>query len=362
MAMMKITSDVIANLKSSSSSTAQNIAVEIEKANRLLETDIEMAIVRARKVLDLIMRNSCSFSGINPGTKPLEKLLDEMRRNNCLQDIVERHCRIIKDFGNIAAHGLTSSEFTEADNSLSTVEAELCFRSLNIVTKWYAEKILPYMREDFPMKVFHGDKTDFSTIKGTLSVDELVYPPEYRVNSRIISGWYQKNPNIYTLVVDKNNNRVVGYINAMPLENSYFKKIQTGTIIDVTIPPEAIRSFDFPDFYKLYISSIAIDPSYHGTTAFKLLYDGYIEKLLELARNEIFISEIIADTVTEMGEKIAKYIGMKKVKRTNHDSFIYQVTLLPPSLRLTTTKGKNLLIFYKKKYEEFKDLLDFSAQ
>jgi hypothetical protein len=91
-----------------------------------------------------------------------------------------------------------------------------------------------------------------------------------------------------------------------------------------------------------------------------MLYEAYFDKLLNLARNDVYVSEIIADAVTKDGEKLCNFIGMKKINDTNHDSLIFKTTLLPPSIRVTTRKAKNLALLYQNKYEEFKELLDIN--
>ena len=53
-------------------------------------------------------------------------------------------------------------------------------------------------------------------------------------------------------------------------------------MMDVTILPDFIKTYDLPDFYYLYFASIGIHPSYQNSNAFKVLYDAFVEKLLQL--------------------------------------------------------------------------------
>ena len=111
----------------------------------------------------------------------------------------------------------------------------------------------------------------------------------------------------------------------------------------------------FTRFLSLILRSIGTHQSYHNSNAFKVLYDAFIEKLLQLARIEIFIVEIMEDAVSNESIRLCKYVGMTEIKTMNN-SAIYKVSLLPPSLRITSSAGKNLFSFFKSKYENFKEL------
>ena len=103
-----------------------------------------------------------------------------------------------------------------------------------------------------------------------------------------------------------------------------------------------------------------IDPAYQGSDAFRLLYESYLTRLLELAKREMYVVEIMADVITEDGLRLAEFVGMKRLRESRHGTFIYKGTLLPPALRVTTHICKQLTGFYKAKYAELKELLELS--
>lgn len=47
------------------------------------------------------------------------------------------------------------------------------------------------------------------------------------------------------------NQENIGYINAMPINNTLYEIIKKGEIIDVTINDENIETYDLPDTYNL---------------------------------------------------------------------------------------------------------------
>lgn len=163
------------------------------------------------------------------------------------------------------------------------------------------------------------------------------------------------------MVVDTTTNKVVGYVNAMPLEPVAFEDLQKGGTIDLALPLEAVRAYDFPDLYLLYVASVAVDPSYQSSTAVRVLLEGFIDKLLELARQEMFVSRILADATSAEGERLARLVGMTRARGSTHESAIYETTLLPPSLKFLSNKGRALITFYTKRYENLRDLLQAGA-
>lgn len=179
-----------------------------------------------------------------------------------------------------------------------------------------------------------------------VGIDGSVYSSEFQGVYETCLRWWQRNPSIYVMIEDGFTQRIVGYINAMPLSDNYYNLIKSGKTIDIDIPCEEIETFDFPDTYRLYFSSIAIHPDYHNTSAFKALLDGFMIHVLQLFDREIYFSSILADAVSDVGEKLCKYMGLEFLKETNHGSKIYEGNLIPPSIRPTTILCKRLISTY----------------
>lgn len=303
-----------------------------------------------------MIRNIANINCLSSGTKPLDNIINELSRNSILPPLIVKHCKVVKEFGNLAAHGDNISMSNSSQCDLSEYEAQLCVDSITVIARWYFDSIVPNLSQENPYCAITGKDIQLDMIDQTIEIDNLIYPEKYRGMKDVCYAWFEKNPHIYTLIQDKQTERVVGYINAIPLEKEYYQRLEKGATIDLEIPANEIRRYDLPDFYFLYFASIGIHPSYQSTSTFRALYDAFIETLIKFTHQDIFISEIMADAVTEEGVRLCKYAGMKKVIDSNHKSTIYKVSLLPPSLRVTTKAGKNLTGFYSRKYEEFKDL------
>ncbi len=358
----KIDLNLIKELRCSSISTAQAIANELYKINQIIDIDPEMGLVRIRRVLELILRNISEQNNIKVGTKPLEQLLMELAKDKIIPVLVQKHCRVIKEFGNLAAHGTNQLSFElsteQVSDVISDIEIVMCIQSLGIITNWYKSHIIPNLQQEEHYTLISGQQITRDLIDQAIHIDNLIYPNELCGIQDICYAWHEHNPDIYTMILDPITNQLVGYINAMPLEPSYYNLIKSGQTLDVDIPTTEIKQYTLPDFYFLYFSSIGVHPSYHNTSAFRILYDAFINKLIELSKRGCFMVEILADAVTPEGLKLCKYAGMSKVCTTNHQSEIQSVMLLPPSLRVATTSGKILTTFYQKKYREFQEIID----
>lgn len=191
-----------------------------------------------------------------------------------------------------------------------------------------------------------GRKVTPEMIYQAVGVDNKVYSSEFQGIYETCLNWWNKNPDIYVMIEDCSTNKIVGYINAMPLSNEYYHRIRSGETIDTELPFEEIETYDFPDTYKLYFSSIAIQPEYHNTSAFKALFDAFMIHMLQLYDREIYFSSILADAVSVSGEKLCNYLGLNHIIDSNHGSKIYEGALMPPSIRPTTILCKRLISAY----------------
>lgn len=348
---------LIKRLRACRAATPVAVAADLFKFNKIASIDAEMAIVRARRALDLLLRSIATNAGIVTGTKPMDQVLAEVRRAGAIPAVIERHVRLVKEFGNIAAHGVDTDDAVDSHVVLSDAEVALCAESTTLVVNWFLGAVVPALPDSVRYVVRSGVQVTERMVDQACALDALVYRDELRGVPEVCRSWLRWNPEIYTMLIDPGVDQVVGYLNAMPLEDEAYRAIERGTGLDVAIPTEWIRKYELPDFYRLYFCSIVVHPSYQATTAFKALYDAFIDHLISLAEREIFFTEILADGVTRAGMRACEYVGMRRVRETDHDSVIFKVTLLPPALRITSTRAKSLSTYYASKYEEFRTLL-----
>ena len=337
---------IIQQLRNNPSAVANAIATDLYMFNKIACIDPLSGIIRLRRALDLMIRSVASSNGIAPGTKPIEQVLQEISKKNVMPRLVQNYCRIIKEFGNFAAHGQEDPSFFESEQ-ISGEEAELCSHAIVNVLIWFEGQLSSIPTDSSPYIVISGSQVSAEHVKQAVEIDHLNYPQQYSGVLEICLAWHQRNSDIYTMILDRATGNVIGYINAMPLKDDFLDKILSGNTLDVDIPIDQINTFDLPDRYRLYFSSIGIHPSYQSSAAFRVLYNAFIEKLGFLARQEIYFTEIVADAVTPEGHRLCLYAGMKEIKKSRHNSSIYRIDLIPPKIRITTKAGEALVQAYK---------------
>lgn len=206
--------------------------------------------------------------------------------------------------------------------------------------------------------IITGKQITLEDIKQAVYLDTVVYDNIYHVDTAQCESWFAVNPDIYVMAKDLTTNRVVAYINISPVTDECYEKIKNGDFIDTGISSDMILSYDMPFPYSVYFSSIVIHPDYQNTEVFMEIFNAVIDKFLVLGEREVFIRRMLADAVTKHGEKFCKLFGMSKVKDSSHDSFLYEISLIPPKFRILSKKTKQLFEYYQKKYEESSYLFD----
>lgn len=248
-------------------------------------------------------------------------------------DGAERH---LPDLYHAICQHITAKDVPAANNLIHNRANEIISNTISL------------LNTDSDNFVCHlGRKITQDMIYQAVCIDQSVFSTEFQGIYDTCIEWWKKNRYIYVMIEDPLQKRIAGYINAMPLTNEYYHRIRSGETIDVNIPISEIETYDFPDTYKLYFSSIAIHPDYQNSSAFKILFDAFIYQIMHLFEREIYFSSIVADAVTPAGEKLCKYIGLTHTIDSNHDSKIYEGSLIPPSIRPTTFWCKRLIASYQ---------------
>lgn len=199
-------------------------------------------------------------------------------------------------------------------------------------------------------RIVAGRDLNDRMIRGMMSVDASVYPSEI-LSPTIALSWLARNPDIYTVVLDAADDHVCGYVNAMPIADGYFRELESGNVDDAHIPARAIRLYDAPGVYKMWICSIAMAPAYQCTRAYTLLLDAFTESLIGLAARGIFVSEIMCDAITMGGERLAERAGLRPVVQSPRGTWIYHGSLLPPKILLPSSNSDTLRALYERKHQ-----------
>lgn len=194
-------------------------------------------------------------------------------------------------------------------------------------------------------------------IQEVLDMEAEVYPEDERQPLSFCIQYFEVNPNVYLFFKDMDTGKIVANIDICPISDECYEMIRSGTFRDREILPDMVLSYDLPSLYNLYFEGITIRPAYRNTGLFLFMFNSLVKMFLSLGEREIYAQRMIADAVTSGGVKFCKLFGMTRVKESDHDSTLFEVSLLPPKFRITSKPTKILYDYYSRKYEEVKDFL-----
>ena len=202
------------------------------------------------------------------------------------------------------------------------------------------------------ISIVTGREVTVEDIAQAAYLDTLVYDDIYLVTVDQCKEWMAVNPDIYVLAKDTQKDRFIAYANLMPVTDECYERLKNGDFIDTGITADMVLSYDMPFPYSLYFASIVIHPDYQNSEVFMEIFNAIIDKFITLGEREVFIRRMIADAVTKNGEKFCKLFGMTKLKGSDHDSSLYEITMIPPKFRILSKKSKQLYDYYQKKYND----------
>ncbi len=111
-----------------------DIKRSLEQFKRLAQPDPAMALVRARRVLEYVIRDLFQrHISEKPGTRPLDNLIARLVQENILDLHLKAYVDQVRELGNAATHGEIGKEFSEAD-------AYRALDALMVVLDWYFKR------------------------------------------------------------------------------------------------------------------------------------------------------------------------------------------------------------------------------
>lgn len=326
------------------------ISKSLQKILDVSSIDLCMSINKAEVVINSLLIEIYKDINKNSVLTPNEILEFIIKEKKINKNIIE-HFKLIKQL----SFQIFQSNCCE--NIVSHSDYEICKLSLQSIINWFYNtyyREIPKEKRIF--SIIKPHRITKEDIEESFQIEKKLLPHDIISPVKVVIEWYNHNPETLMGIRDEITGQLVGFFNTIPITDELFAKIESGNYIDTYIPLSEIRQYDLPDFYKLYMCSVCIDPVYQNTNVFRLLYNAFVDFLLELAtEKEVFVTDIIADAVTNSGEKLCKTVGMQHVTASTHDSQIYKATLIPPSIQLRNENGRKLVSFCKRKYDEFKE-------
>src|SRR5579863_396120 len=113
----------------------------VKKAITLANIDPDMALGRARKVLDFLVADLYKREfGRSPGTQPLENSVQQLAKAGKLPRTMVAYANSVRELGNVGIHG--SGEAITEEDVVSSLE------NLMRLVAWYCEQVRPGASEE----------------------------------------------------------------------------------------------------------------------------------------------------------------------------------------------------------------------
>lgn len=215
--------------------------------------------------------------------------------------------------------------------------------------------------------IVQNEEVTDDDITQALELDRKIYkiPDGEQFDITKCKNWNEKTgQQVYTIIKDPITKKVVGYINAVPVNDKCYEEIKAGKYADVEINDEDIVAYEYyptrPQKYNLYFASIVVDSKKDLFRRSYELYNAFLNKIIIFTQINIIFSRMIADAISDEGKQLCENSGMKKIKDTNHDnSTIYEMELYPPNFSaVRKEKLKELYDVLMAKYKEIGEIDD----
>ena len=153
------------------------------------------------------------------------------------------------------------------------------------------------------LEVIKGSNASRDILQQAFLVGQRTYGVDIMSDFTVMEKMHATNPNIYNFLVETSTGMCIGYTSIVPLDKGGLESTLRPDFQHIKC--EDIITFTFPGFYFVHLSSIAVDPAYRDLSkAFSILLNAYLEDLLKLSNQDIYIVGMSADAITTNGHRI----------------------------------------------------------
>jgi len=198
--------------------------------------------------------------------------------------------------------------------------------------------------------IVRGRDATLQEIEDVVRLDAASFDACYCVSAEADYNLFRANREGSFLIRERATGVIVGYSMLLPVSRETYAMICRGGFVDTALSPEMVVKLDSPGVYNLYFAAVAVHPEHRGARMILGLLDAMVQDFIDLAKRGVFIEKMLADVVSRDGEKFCRFFGLKKVCDTNHRSKIYEVSGLPPTMRVTTEATRQLQELYDARF------------
>lgn len=338
--------EILRKLASYETVNSEIISIRLKEYLNLLENQKEYLVLSAKQIVKIVSKDLLEMKN--------EKTIIDNVDNISLLSLLKKYNIGSANFREYVEFIISQDSEKNAYDYISIINKALC----NILT-YYIHTRYPLSLSFSQIEVVFSDELSYDDFNDMFEIDKKVMRGDLIADVETAYGWFKYNKYTHIGVRDINTKKLVGYFSVLPITDETYNKIVSGDFEDKNFTSDDIEQYIFPDFYRVYIAGVGIDPEYQNTGAFIKLYNALIDLFISLAKNgEIYISEILAEASTKQGEKFCKMVGMKKISNTNNDTDVYKLITIPPEFKLKNQKGKELHNLCQQKFEEYRDYFE----
>lgn len=155
-------------------------------------------------------------------------------------------------------------------------------------------------------------------LNGVLKLDAMVYQDDLQGSYDSLKERLDANDEMYLLLYEKEE--LIGYLCFFPITKRLSDSIyQDSKIHDDDIEKEDIEIYHKNKKTDIYILSIVINPKLRTKDATTLLINSFINFMNEKIKKGYKIGKVLGTVVSEKGERFARNLGLKEVKRIEND-------------------------------------------
>lgn len=211
--------------------------------------------------------------------------------------------------------------------------------------------------------VQHANEVTVEELEQVILLDRESLDSCYQVTAGEDYALFKANKENGIIVRERATGEIVGYSMLLPINDEMYERIKTGTFVDTDFRPEMVIKYGEPGIYHLYFASVVVRPDHRSASLILTMMDAMVQDFIDLTSRGIFFENMIADVVSRDGIKFCRLFGLNEVCATNHNSFIYEVSSLPPMMRVTTPTTKRLYDIYRAKFaDEYGEEADFLGE
>ncbi len=198
------------------------------------------------------------------------------------------------------------------------------------------------------INIIQGTEVTINHIAQALELDRISYGEIYQLQLNTCLDYFNANPEIYIMAIEKETDKVIGYINFSPITEDMYNLLSSGQVVDTILDARDILSYTKGSVLWGYFSSIVVHPDYrqHGV-ATEMLFC-WSDLIIRLAtENSIYFKKIVADAVSDVGAHLLSEMGFSFVRPSKHESKIMTLDLFEKNT-IDSKFSEKLLTVYQK--------------